>query len=129
MAVLARLLGRVLLGVFPETRIVRNAQKAVKATDSLDSGSLRVIMFGMGLATVGAFPLAWVAVLRFPAGWQLPVFLLGTITLILGSLLRRHCFRMLGHPSPAMCARTRTRRSSRRELTPFSDIPRIPRAR
>lgn len=45
---------------------------------------------------LGAFPLAWVRALRFPPPLDIPVFSVGVVTLIAGSLLRRHCWRVLG---------------------------------
>lgn len=80
----------------PESRIVRSAQKATASSDSLDGGSVKVIMFGLGLATFAAFLLAPVQALRMPATWQPILFMLGVGALIAGSLLRRHCWRMLG---------------------------------
>jgi protein-S-isoprenylcysteine O-methyltransferase Ste14 len=80
----------------PESRIVRTARKAAASPHSQDAGSVKVIMFGLGLASFAAFPLATVRALRLPAAWQLTLFLLGVAALIAGSLLRRHCWRMLG---------------------------------
>ncbi|HEY2825804.1 MAG TPA: isoprenylcysteine carboxylmethyltransferase family protein [Gemmatimonadales bacterium] len=81
---------------FPEMKIVRGATKPATRPDSPDAGSLKVILFGMGLAIFAAFPMAWIPALQFPASWQVFGFGVGVVTLILGSLLRRHCFRMLG---------------------------------
>lgn len=81
---------------WPEFGILRRARKSVRAGDSLDAGSCRVIMLGMQLASVVAFPLAWVQALRFPKNWDVAVFSAGLVLLIGGSLLRRHCWRMLG---------------------------------
>ncbi len=80
----------------PEYRIVRKAQKLAARSDSPDAGSFRVIVFGMWAATAIAFPLAWVPFLRLPAAWQPVVFVIGIATLVAGSLLRRHCWRLLG---------------------------------
>ena len=80
----------------PEFGIVRRAQKPAASAGSADAGSFRVIVYGMGLASFAAFPLAWVTALRFPAAWQPIVFALGVVTLVGGSLLRRHCWRLLG---------------------------------
>lgn len=80
----------------PEYRIVRNARKPAARSDSPDAGSVRLIILGMGVASLIAFPLAWVAVLRLPAAWQPVVFGIGMAALIAGSLLRRHCWRLLG---------------------------------
>jgi len=80
----------------PESQIVRKARKPAVQSDSRDAGSYRAIVFGMGLATLIAFPMAWVSALRFPAPLAPVIFALGVATLIGGSLLRRHCFRQLG---------------------------------
>lgn len=87
----------VLLWVYvPEFRIVRNARQAAERPDSPDAGSVRWIMLGMSVASLVAFPLAWVALLRLPESWQLGAFLAGIALLAAGSLLRRHCWKQLG---------------------------------
>ncbi len=80
----------------PEYQIVRRAQQSATRSDSPDAGSFRVIVFGMWAATAIAFPLAWVPLLRLPDALQPVVFGIGIATLIAGSLLRRHCWRLLG---------------------------------
>jgi protein-S-isoprenylcysteine O-methyltransferase Ste14 len=80
----------------PESRIVRTAQKATARPDSQDAGSVKVITVGLGLASFAAFPLAAVRALRLPSAWQPTLFVVGVAVLIGGSLLRRHCWRMLG---------------------------------
>ena len=80
----------------PEFQIVRKAQKPATRPDSPDRGSVRVILFGSSAAMAIAWPLAWVPFLRLPAAWQPVVFAIGIATLIAGSLLRRHCWRLLG---------------------------------
>ncbi len=80
----------------PEFRIVRSARKPAQQSDSRDRGSYGVIVIGMWLATTIAFPLAWVTVLRFPAFLQPTMLIIGTAMLVAGSLLRRHCFALLG---------------------------------
>ena len=80
----------------PEFRIVRKAQKAVAQPDSRDARSCRLILLTGSIGSLIAFPIAWVRFLRFPAGAQLVLFVIGVATLIAGSLLRRHCFKMLG---------------------------------
>jgi protein-S-isoprenylcysteine O-methyltransferase Ste14 len=80
----------------PEYRIVRDARTPAARSDSPDAGSVRLIILGMGVASIIAFPLAWVAALRLPAAWQPVVFGIGMAALIAGSLLRRHCWRLLG---------------------------------
>lgn len=81
---------------WPEFGILRRARKSVSAGESLDAGSCRVIMLGMQMACLVAFPLAWVQALRFPKSWDVAVFASGLALLAAGSLLRRHCWRMLG---------------------------------
>ena len=80
----------------PEFKIVRAARKSVAHSDSPDAGSYRVIVFGGGLAAAIAIPIAWMPFLRVPAALRLGVFGLGIVTIVLGSLLRRHCWRLLG---------------------------------
>jgi protein-S-isoprenylcysteine O-methyltransferase len=80
----------------PESRIVRNAQRSAAHADSRDAGSVRVIVLGMWAGTLAAFALAWVPVLRGPAGWRVGLFIVGVGVLVGGSLLRRHCWRLLG---------------------------------
>jgi protein-S-isoprenylcysteine O-methyltransferase Ste14 len=81
---------------WPEFRIVRQAQKATRDARSPDAGSCRLIMVGMWLATWVAFPLAFVPMLRFSLGMQRVAFVVGLAMLVGGTLLRRHCWRMLG---------------------------------
>lgn len=81
---------------WPEFPIVQTARKRVREPGSRDAGSLQVIAFGMWLAFLVSFPLAWVGWLRVPAYLDPYVFGIGILTLICGSVLRRHCFRLLG---------------------------------
>jgi protein-S-isoprenylcysteine O-methyltransferase Ste14 len=76
----------------PEFRIVRRAQRA---TSAADAKSLHVIVFGMWFATFAAFGLASVPALQFRAH-RVAIYFLGVAVLVSGSLLRRHCWRMLG---------------------------------
>jgi protein-S-isoprenylcysteine O-methyltransferase Ste14 len=91
------LFGAVWIWAFwPEFRIVRAAGKPAARSDSPDAGSYRVIVFGGGIAFVIAVPLAWMPVLRVPARMGPAVCGAGLVLIILGSLLRRHCQRVLG---------------------------------
>lgn len=80
---------------FPEIRILRRATRGT-AIPPEDRGSLRVITIAFSVAVFAAFllPFAapWAALPGSPLGW----FGLGVGTLIVGSLLRRHCFWILG---------------------------------
>jgi protein-S-isoprenylcysteine O-methyltransferase Ste14 len=80
----------------PEFRIVRNARKSATHSDSPDAGSVRVIVLGGGIASVIAFPLAWVSSLRLPTALGPAVFVIGVAIIVAGSVLRRHCWRLLG---------------------------------
>ncbi len=81
----------------PEFRIVRDARQRIAAgAPTPDAGSIRVILLGMQLAWLASIPLAWVRALRVPAAWDEPVFVAGLLIMAAGSLLRRHCWRMLG---------------------------------
>jgi len=80
----------------PEFRIVRKAQKPAANADSPDAGSVRVIVLGGGIASAIAFPLAWVRSLRLPTAIVPAAFVIGVATIVAASLLRRHCWRLLG---------------------------------
>ena len=81
----------------PERRIIRAARRSDVSRGRQDAGSLRVIVTAGWVGIFAAFLLAW----RAP-GWSFgPVgaatgFWLGLAMLVGGSLLRRHCFRVLG---------------------------------
>ncbi len=79
-----------------ESKIVNRAKVAVKKAGSLDGGSLQVIMIGGGVGSLIGFWIAWFAPLRFPAATAVLCFVVGTVVLVAGCLLRRHCFRVLG---------------------------------
>ena len=77
----------------PEFGIVRRAQRSSSSTDSR---SMQVIMFGLTVAYFAAFFLAWMPHFQFAPGQKLSAFWVGTAMMASGSLLRRHCWRMLG---------------------------------
>ena len=81
---------------WPELQIVQRSRKAAAVPGSQDKGSLRLILLGGSVSTFAAFPLAWVRATRVALALHRPVFFLGVGLLFAGSLLRRHCFRMLG---------------------------------
>ena len=77
----------------PEFRIF--SRQTEPSTSPQDAGSKRLIAAGQGLAMFAAF---WIAAsvptARLPHRFSL--FWAGLATIIAGSLLRRHCWRMLG---------------------------------
>ncbi len=77
----------------PEFGIIRRAQKTVD--DSVDAKSMHAIVFGMWMASFLAFCLAWVRPLQFHSH-HVTIYLAGCAVMVAGSLLRRHCWRMLG---------------------------------
>jgi protein-S-isoprenylcysteine O-methyltransferase Ste14 len=77
----------------PEFAIIRQARRSQTATDGK---SLQVILFGQAAAFFAAFPLGWVPALQFPASLRAGTFYFGLALVMTGSLLRRHCWRMLG---------------------------------
>lgn len=79
----------------PEFAISRRAKKRVDAKQNADR-SLAVIMVGMMIGMLLAFPLAFVRATRMPASMTFPAYWIGMAILLAGSLLRRHCFRVLG---------------------------------
>lgn len=88
--------GAFLWAFLPEFPIVHRSRQRIRQPGSRDAGSLQVIAYGMGLAMLAAWPLAWVDALRVPRSLEHVVFALGLICIIGGSALRRHCWRLLG---------------------------------
>ncbi len=80
----------------PEWKVVQGGRKGAKDADSKDSGSLKVIIGGMWAALFLAYPLAFVKAWAFPQRWQVALFVAGILMIVLGSLLRRYCWRTLG---------------------------------
>jgi protein-S-isoprenylcysteine O-methyltransferase len=80
----------------PEWKIVKGGAEGVKRGDSKDSGSLKVLLGGMWIALLLAYPLAFLKGFSFPGRWQVPLFAVGVLMIFLGSLLRRYCWRTLG---------------------------------
>ena len=78
----------------PEFRVVGRAQRAPRPAE--DGGSLRVVLMGFNIALLAAFLLAFAVKSAALPGNRYVWFFLGVATLIAGSLLRRHCFRVLG---------------------------------
>ena len=82
---------------FPEFGIILRARKADRARGgSQDARSMQVIVLGMWIGLAAAFPLSRISRFAFPPGGRIGAFWAGTMLLVAGSLLRRHCWRMLG---------------------------------
>ena len=79
----------------PELRIVGRAHLSTP-TPAEDRGSLRVVLVGFSVAILAAFLLSFVAHQATLPGNRSVWFFIGVLTLVSGSLLRRHCFRVLG---------------------------------
>jgi protein-S-isoprenylcysteine O-methyltransferase Ste14 len=77
---------------FPEFRVLRNAKRS---GNKQDAKSLQVILMGLNVAFFAAFWLAWMPWLQI-VHYRIAVYYIGVGLMIAGSLLRRHCFRMLG---------------------------------
>jgi protein-S-isoprenylcysteine O-methyltransferase Ste14 len=88
--------GAYLWSFLPEWKVVRGGVEGAKSADSKDGGSIKVLLGGMWIALMLGFLLSFVTVGSFPPGAHLPAFIIGVALMILGSLLRRWCFRTLG---------------------------------
>lgn len=78
----------------PEILVVRRATRGTVPPE--DSGSLRVVLVLGSVAMLAAFLLPFLVPRAALPGNRVAWFCAGVITLIAGSLLRRHCFRELG---------------------------------
>ena len=83
--------------LFPELKILRRARTESDSSSSKeDAGSLKVMTTAMSLALVLAFPLAFVDRWSFPIQRHRVLFAAGIVLVVLGSLLRRYCWKTLG---------------------------------
>lgn len=81
----------------PEFGILqRGRQNDRSAPASQDARSMQVIILGMWLGLLAAFPIAWNPRFAWTGGTRVVAYWLGTAMLGGGSLLRRHCWRVLG---------------------------------
>jgi protein-S-isoprenylcysteine O-methyltransferase Ste14 len=78
----------------PEIGVVARARRVPAPTE--DRGSMRVVLATTGLGIIAAFLIAFVVPSATIQAHRPVWFSLGLFTLIAGSLLRRHCFRVLG---------------------------------
>jgi protein-S-isoprenylcysteine O-methyltransferase Ste14 len=81
---------------FPEFGVVRRSRMGGKPAPAEDRGSVRIVVVGGSLAILSAFLLAFLAPHALLPGPRQAWFFAGVGLLIAGSLLRRHCFRVLG---------------------------------
>ena len=88
--------GAYLWSFLPEWKVVRGGVEGAKSADSKDGGSIKVLLGGMWIALMLGFVLSFARAGSFSIGARLPVFFIGVALMILGSLLRRWCFRTLG---------------------------------
>jgi protein-S-isoprenylcysteine O-methyltransferase Ste14 len=79
----------------PEFRIVRKATHRAPVPVE-DRGSLRVLLAAGGLSMLAAFVIPFVVHHTSLPGDPVVWFCIGLFCVIAGSLLRRHCFRVLG---------------------------------
>jgi protein-S-isoprenylcysteine O-methyltransferase Ste14 len=79
----------------PEWRLLLRTRRQGIAGPQ-DAGSMKVIIAGMEMALLLAVPLAFLAPAASMTHGRRALFWAGVGLLVLGSLLRRHCFRMLG---------------------------------
>jgi protein-S-isoprenylcysteine O-methyltransferase Ste14 len=77
---------------YPEFGVLRRAQRS---GNTKDAKSLQVILMGLNVAFFVAFAIAFVPWMQI-SSYRLPIFFAGVALMIAASLLRRHCFRMLG---------------------------------
>jgi len=77
----------------PEFALVARSRPAKDETT--DRGSMAVIMLASWIGSLGAFVVAGIPRFRIAHG-QKAWFIAGLVILLCGSLLRRHCWRMLG---------------------------------
>ena len=80
----------------PEMKVVQGGLEGGKLADSKDSGSMRLLLGLTGLASFLAYLIAFVKTWSFPEHVQVPLFAAGVLLIVLGSLLRRYCWRTLG---------------------------------
>ena len=79
-----------------EWSMIRASNTTAAPTGDVPQDSLRWLMSLALIAQLVAFAVAFWAPAQFPASGIEPMFWLGIVSLLAGSMLRRHCFRMLG---------------------------------
>jgi protein-S-isoprenylcysteine O-methyltransferase Ste14 len=77
----------------PEFAII---QRAKRTQGTSDAKSMQVILLGQSVAFFLAFPLGWMPAFQFAPAHRVAALYGGVATVVVGSLFRRHCWRMLG---------------------------------
>lgn len=67
-----------------------------KPSSTEDRGSKYIVVLGFSVGSVAAFLIPFIAPNAILPGQPIVWFIAGLLTLVSGSLLRRHCFRVLG---------------------------------
>jgi len=81
---------------YPESKLVRSARLEAKKEGSKDAGSVQLLMGSMWIAFVISLLVALTVRATTFSGSRLAAFYAGVSILILGSVLRRFCWRALG---------------------------------
>ena len=79
-----------------EWEVIRTSKTTAPTAPGPKQDSLRWMMSLTLLAQVVAFAAAFWLPARFSGGASTPIFFVGIALLVAGSMLRRHCFHMLG---------------------------------
>lgn len=80
----------------PEFLLIIRSRRRAAVLSTSDAGSLLVILLGFGVAVVVAMHLTRVPALRWPANDLRAISIAGLAVAVAGSLIRRHCRRVLG---------------------------------
>ncbi len=80
----------------PEMKMTQRDRASAVRAGSPDRGSMAVIIIGNQIALLGAIAISGWTKTILPAEWRVPCFWIGLVLLVSGSLLRRHCWRILG---------------------------------
>jgi protein-S-isoprenylcysteine O-methyltransferase Ste14 len=86
----------VLTWVFVAEYSLTSRTRPTVARPSSDRRSLPLSLFGLGAANLAALPLAFAEIGQFPLPLRVGLLVAGLGLAITGSLLRRHCWRVLG---------------------------------
>lgn len=82
---------------WPESRILRAARRAQRGKDrALRDPSLQPLLRGQQFMIMAAIVVAFVAPSLAMRAHREAVFAVGLVIVVIASLIRRHCFRMLG---------------------------------